>query len=310
MTNKQVSKMPLPVKKEQSGQGELDLTVERSVEVEGIGMGVLSDGTPFLSQRGLARLCGVENRYIGIITSEWNASKQSERTLGVKKLLTERGEALPKAAQEASWNGRRVLAYSDSLCMAALEYYAFDAGLSGRKLALRNFRRLARFGFAQFIYARVGYDNPDDRDVWRSFRDRVSLTYDAVPKGYFGVFKELSSMIVTLGLEGLHIDERFVPDISVGKAWAGYWQEANLTDKYGASGSYPHRFPDYFPQAVSNPQMARCYPEDALGEFRRWFRNQYIGEGCFKRYLTRKSHELLLPDGYVERAVLALTQEE
>jgi len=35
-------------------QGVLDLRVDRETEIQGIGMGVLSDGTPFLTQRGLA----------------------------------------------------------------------------------------------------------------------------------------------------------------------------------------------------------------------------------------------------------------
>jgi hypothetical protein len=29
-------------------------------------MGVLKDGTPLLNQRGLARLCGIENAHIGL----------------------------------------------------------------------------------------------------------------------------------------------------------------------------------------------------------------------------------------------------
>lgn len=41
-------------------------------EVGGIGMGVLKDGTPYLNQRGLAALCGVQNAHIGTISSQWN----------------------------------------------------------------------------------------------------------------------------------------------------------------------------------------------------------------------------------------------
>lgn len=36
-------------------QPELDLRIERQAEIEGIGMGVLHDGTAFLTGRGLAR---------------------------------------------------------------------------------------------------------------------------------------------------------------------------------------------------------------------------------------------------------------
>jgi len=52
-------------------QGSLDLGIEKERDVEGIGMGVLSDGTPYLNQRGLAALCGVQNAHIGTISSQW-----------------------------------------------------------------------------------------------------------------------------------------------------------------------------------------------------------------------------------------------
>src|SRR5690348_17265251 len=40
-------------------QGTLDLGIAKQIEIDGVGMGVLSDGTAFLTGRGLARLCGV-----------------------------------------------------------------------------------------------------------------------------------------------------------------------------------------------------------------------------------------------------------
>ena len=116
----------------------------------------------------------------------------------------------------------------------------------------------------------------------------------------------MSSLIITLGLAGLHIDENFVPDISVGQAWSRHWDDRNLGGAHGRRASYAHRYPPYFPQAASNPQTAACYPESALGEFRRWFREDYVGEGRFRSYLARKVSERLLPEGYVERAMLAL----
>ena len=60
----------LPVKFDQKeiGQGVLDLGIEKDAEINGIGMGVLSDGTPYLNQRGLAALCGVQNAHIGTIS--------------------------------------------------------------------------------------------------------------------------------------------------------------------------------------------------------------------------------------------------
>lgn len=45
-------------------QGVLNLEIEKDVDFGGIGMGVLSDGTPYLNQRGLAVLCGVQNAHM------------------------------------------------------------------------------------------------------------------------------------------------------------------------------------------------------------------------------------------------------
>jgi hypothetical protein len=306
---KQISKMPVRAWHKDPAQTEFDLKVDRQVEADGIGMGVLSDGTPFLNQRGLSRLCGVENRYIGLISAEWNAGKRSERTKAVRGLLAERGSVPKEAVHKLFYGKVKVLAYPDEVCMAVLEYYAFEANLTGQTIALDNYRRLARLGLKQFIYSQVRYAAAPDIDLWRVFKDRVSLTYDKVPDGYFGVFKELAGLIVTLGEDGLHIDEKFVPDISVGQAWAAHWKAHSHHKTYGDRASYEHNYPSYFRQAASNPQLASCYPEGALGEFRRWFREEYIGEGRFKKYLSSKVKDRTLPAGYVQRAMRALTKD-
>jgi hypothetical protein len=305
---KEIAKLPVQLRVSDPRQGELELFIDRQIDEDGIGMGVLSDGTPFLNQRGLARLCGVENRYIGLISSGWFDDVPSKDVQGIKAILYEQGLTVDIPAYETFDGRRKVLAYPEAFCTAVLEYFAFEADRMGQPIALRNYRRLTRHGLKQFIYARTGYTALVEDDVWRIFKDRVSLTYDAVPEGYFGIFKELSETIVTLGLKGLHIDQNFVPDISVGQAWAEHWKSHELSLQYGDRRTYAHLYPEYFPQSASNPQLANCYPEDALGEFRRWFRDEYIGEGRFKRYLANKATEWRLPDGYVEKAVLALTR--
>ena len=75
-------------------QGCLDLQVDCETEIQGIGMGVLSDGTPFLTQRGLARLCGVQNAHIGTISLDWNEERQKPRISAIKDLLAKHGETL------------------------------------------------------------------------------------------------------------------------------------------------------------------------------------------------------------------------
>lgn len=305
--------LKLPAKRRVShpDQAEFELHVETEVDRDGVGMGVLSDGTPFLNQRGIGDLCGVRNKYIGIISAEWDSVDPPHEVKRIKELLFEQVGEVPARPHIVLHVGRRqYFAYPDTVCMAMLEYFAFEAKRQYADLALQNYRRLARFGLKQFIYQETGYSGTgSEDDLWRVFKDRVSLTYDTVPEGYFGIFKELSSLIITLGLAGLHIDEKFVPDISVGQAWAKHWTAERLSSQYGNRSAYPHCYPSYFPQAVSNPQMAKCYPESALGEFRRWFREEYLREGRFKKYLVKKVKDRLLSQDYVERAMLALMKE-
>ena len=56
--------------KSTKGQLELDLTIVTEVEADGVGMGVLSNGAPYLTGRGLARLCGVDHSTIIKITND------------------------------------------------------------------------------------------------------------------------------------------------------------------------------------------------------------------------------------------------
>lgn len=113
-----------------------------------------------------------------------------------------------------------------------MEFYAFDAP-NTRDEAKKNYRILTGKALHDFIYAQVGYDpNGFVPQVRRQFHGRVSLTYNAVPTGYFSVFKEIAEMIVTLGQAGLHIDSSFVPDGSVGGVWGKHWRDNNLDDIY------------------------------------------------------------------------------
>ncbi|MEX2201191.1 MAG: hypothetical protein WD711_07345, partial [Dongiaceae bacterium] len=180
-----------------------------------------------------------------------------------------------------------------------------------REEAQKNFRLLAGQALHDFIYTQVGYDpNNSVPIVWRQFHDRVSLTYNSVPVGYFSVFKEIADMIVTLGQAGLHIDKSFVPDGSVGSHWSRHWDENGFDDKFGARQKWDHNYPDYFPQARSNPQPAWCYREAALPEFRRWMRENYIGDGKFTKYINAKIKQKELPASFAQLLVAAYKLED
>jgi len=174
-----------------------------------------------------------------------------------------------------------------------------------------NFRLLAGKALRDFIYTQVGYD-PENHvpTQWKQFHDRMSLVYNAVPAGYFGVFKEIADMVVHLGQSGIHIDSTFVPDGSVGIHWAKHWKTAELENVYSPRIKYEHNYPDYFPQALSNPQESNCYPESALGEFRRWFREVYIGAGKFEAYLTTKVKAKALPISVAQLAISSYANQQ
>jgi hypothetical protein len=60
-------------------QGRLEFEDVNGGCFHSLGMGVLSDGTPFLTQRGLAAFCGVENAHIGTISSHSGARTSQSR---------------------------------------------------------------------------------------------------------------------------------------------------------------------------------------------------------------------------------------
>ncbi|MGU5518188.1 hypothetical protein [Klebsiella pneumoniae] len=62
--------------------------------------------------------------------------------------------------------------YPDYVCMAILQYYAFDASQANNATALRNYRLLARQTLREFIFRSVGIDP----------RNPVSRTYGSASK--------------------------------------------------------------------------------------------------------------------------------
>ena len=291
-----------------SPKSQLPLAIDAQIEIDGIGMGVLSDGTPFLTARGLARLCGIQHTSILDIANDWTSNRPA--IAKIHSLLQTHGLSYTEPYTTVVDKGTMSHAYPDGVCLAILEYYAFEAGINRKDEALMNFRLLAGKALRDFIYTQVGYD-PENHvpTQWKQFHDRMSLVYNAVPAGYFGVFKEIADMVVHLGQSGIHIDSTFVPDGSVGIHWAKHWKAAELENFYGPRIKYDHNYPDYFPQALSNPQESNCYPEAALGEFRRWFREVYIGAGKFEAYLTTKVKAKSLPISVAQLAISSYSNQ-
>lgn len=112
--------------------------------------------------------------------------------------------------------------------------------------------------------------------AWRVFTDRLDLVSDQVPAGYFCIFRETADVYASLLRAGISPGLRILLDISVGQHWSKYWVKEELSQKFGDRQRYNHYFPKYWAQSLSNPQTPYCYPEDALGAFKRWMRETYV----------------------------------
>jgi len=291
-------------------QGVLDLRVDRETEIQGIGMGVLSDGTPFLTQRGLAHLCGVRNAHIGGISVEWNEIPQKPRISRIRDSLSSRGVTSEVPYIQVKDGARTIYAYPDSICLAILEYYAFDAGSNCRDEARNNFRMLAGKALQDFIYTQVGYSpNTTIPASWQQFHDRVTLAYHTVPHGYFSIFKEIANIVTTLIRSGAEIGQRFVPDFNVGQHWSKYWIENHLDQKYGERLVSEQNYPSNFPQPRSNPQAPYCYPDSARGELHRWVQEIYLAEK-FPAYFRTEKRRAAVPPYFTQLALATLSPAE
>lgn len=281
----------------------LDLGVEVQRDVNGIEMGVLENGIPFLTQRGLALASGAPRSVIQDITQEWvdhhdDDIISKDRISFIKGYLFERGYKERQLFIQTMRDGSPHYAYPDIVCTAIIEYYAFETR-SPNQQAIDTYRRFATYGLQQFIYDSLSY-TPEDR--WRYHNDRVSLLHNSAPDGYFTVFKEITGMVVDLINADLAVNHKTLPDISVGITWAKHWKEQGLSSVHGERIEYEHNYPSYYPQAMSNPQKPSAYPDSALPEFRRWFREEYLPTR-FPKYILSKYKTL--PGGRAEAVALA-----
>lgn len=274
------------------GQMPLDLGIEVQRDVNGIEMGVLENGVPFLTQRGLALVVGVARSVLQTITQEWEEHfdddvLSKDRISSIKQMLFERGYTERKLYIETFKDGKSHYAYPDIVCMALLEFYAFETK-SNNQVATDNYRRFASYGLQRFIYDSLNYI-PGDK--WAYHHERVSLLANMAPDNHFIVFNEITGLIVDLITADLTVNHKTIPDISVGQMWAKHWKANGLAETYGDRIPCEHNYPPRYPQALSNPQEANAYPNSALAEFRRWFKNDYLATK-FPPYILKKAHLL------------------
>ena len=287
-----------PLQQAAQKQIPLDLGIEVQKDIGGIEMGVLDNGMPYLTQRGLSVVTGAARSLIQTITKEWedhfkDAVIGKDRIAFFKQYLFSKGFNEPTLHVETVQNGTIHYAYPDVVCMAFLEYYAFESK-GENSVALDSFRKFATFGLGKFIYEALDY-TPGDK--WKYYHDRVSILKDSAPIGYFTIFQETTGLAVDLINADLVVNSHTMSDGSVGSHWATYWKANNLATQFGDRIPYHHNFPNYYPQALSNPQLANAYPDEALPLFRKWFKQIYLLTK-FPAYMLTKAN--MLPGGKAE----------
>lgn len=274
-------------------QGKLGLFPVAETESNGLPMGVLSDGTPYLTMRGLAKVCGIEPSTIARLAQNWEAEKLKPRGRRILELLHSQGFYENYLYISASNTGGEFYAFPDAVCMAFLEYYAFDASSVDSATAVSNYRLLARSSFKLYVYTQCKYDpNKKIDSSWQNFQDRLLLN-DNIPVSYFSIFKELSSVILNMIRGGCVIDDRTIPDGSVGTVWSNYWTSKSMDDEYGKRVKFLHEYPKSFRQSAATNIEAWVYPVEALGVFRVWLYEVYLIEK-FPAYLNRKVNSGLI----------------
>lgn len=289
-------------------QGDL-FHVEKQIEYQGVEMGVLENGVPYLSESGLARMCGIDRKVLNRLAIGWDEEKNKPRGQQIAQLLEKAGYHENTLFLKSEYKGSPVNAYTEPVCLALLEYYAFVAE-EKREEAINAFRALARTTFRTFIYQAAGY-SPEQRvlDSWKHFHDRLDMTMDSVPVGYFSIFREIASMIVPMIRAGIMISDKVVPDISVGRAWSDFWKEKGLSAEHGERIQYDHDYPLYYPQSKSNPQACFAYPDSTLGIFRAWLRRQYI-TSKFPQYLIGQTKQGKLAVHTATKAIEAFVPKQ
>jgi hypothetical protein len=95
-------------------------------EIDGVEMGVLSNGVPYLSGRGLARMCGIDHAVLHRMAANWNDEKHKPRGSYIATILGHMGFFGESLYSKALLGGVEVNAYTEPVCMAILEYYAFN----------------------------------------------------------------------------------------------------------------------------------------------------------------------------------------
>ena len=275
-------------------------------EMDGVEMGVLNDGTPYLTQRGLSTLCGTPHSVIGRLSANWLRQRNDPkgRAKEIHQILLSQDLNLDSLYISVKGKFSEIHAYPDYVCMAVLEYYAFTVGHDKAKY---NHRILARQSLRHVIYSACKYDPRSEEAVaWENFRERLLLN-EQLPKGYFSIFKEIADFVLRMIKNRYPFDQKNILDISVGLRWGNFWRINDYDAIFGRRKQQPHYYPDWYPQSEANPVDSWIYPNSALAAFREWLDETYIPK-ALPVYIAEKIKKGDIPQISGANMIKALTR--
>jgi hypothetical protein len=254
-------------------------------------------------------MCGIDHTALLRMANNWSEEQAKPRGQKIKELLAAQGHPGNVLNIQNATPGMGTHVYTDKVCMAILEYYAFEATQGSNETALKNFRAFARESFRAFIFRTCGYD-PDRHipESWRNFHARVLLN-DEIPLGYFCIFREIADLVVHLIKAGCPFDSHTVPDISVGQIWSKHWTKSGFDDQYGTRTKHPHIYPEWFPQSQGGSYDVWIYPAHALGVFHLWLYQYYI-PSKFPAYLESKVKNGTFLPARADAVLVAMSRRE
>ncbi|MHC6654901.1 hypothetical protein [Aeromonas salmonicida] len=258
--------------------------IKHQEDESGFEMGVMSDGTPYLTASGLAYLCGVARSVIITLVKDWDEDRSNPRDLAISELIGKyRGDKSslyrPIVVKGTTYHAIP----ADSVCMAVLEYYAFETR-NPSELARQNFRDLASQSLRELIYQRTGYKAAG---VLPSHLSRYIKNREKIPYTHFSMLNEITlSLIAPLEEAGYTLPDNLVPDISEGRLFCAWLRKHK--------GVEPKGFPRYQHEYNDGRVVDAClYPIELMEDFRRHFHEIWLREKAPDYFKQRDTQALV-----------------
>jgi hypothetical protein len=257
-------------------ENQLSIPMAEAVDITSA-MGVLEDGTAYLTLPRLAQFCGVEPFVLRSFVDNWRHERDTPRGRQIRECLTDLGHDAESLERQVEIEGVPTRIMVNEVCIALLEHFGHFETQGRNETATNNLRTLVTQGLGFTILNQLGVDpfNPIPVPM-RSFRVRQLLAR-AIPHDYFVVFPEIALLAMDFVEPGdLIAEAKF--DISVATAWSEYWEREGLEAIHGDRIRFPHQLPHWIPRQSEDSVFSWIYPIDGLTSFRGWLNRTFSQE--------------------------------